>query len=45
MFIVNGAATLKKYKKDGNNIYLLPESQDSYHKPIILDESDNIMVN
>lgn len=45
LFIVNGAATLKKYKKDGNNIYLLPESQDSYHKPIILDESDNIMVN
>jgi len=45
LFIVNGAATLKKYKKDGNNIYLLPDSQDSYHKPIVLDESDNIMVN
>lgn len=45
LFLVNGSATLKRYKKDGDLIYLLPESNDSYHNPIILSESDNIMVN
>lgn len=45
LFVVNWAATLKKYKKDGQDIYLLPESNDDYHKPIILSESDNILVN
>ena len=45
LFIVNWAATLKKIKKDGNNIYLLPESKDDYHKPIILSEDDNLMIN
>lgn len=45
LFLVNWSATLKKYKKDGDLIYLLPESNDSYHKPIILSEDDNIMVN
>jgi SOS-response transcriptional repressor LexA len=45
LFIVNGSATLKKYKKDWNLIYLTPESIDSYHKPIILLEQDNISVN
>jgi SOS-response transcriptional repressor LexA len=45
LFIVNGAATLKKYKKSWNTIYLLPESNDTYHKPIILSEDDNIIVN
>ncbi|MCD5385233.1 hypothetical protein LRZ95_01040 [Candidatus Gracilibacteria bacterium] len=45
LFIVNGAATLKKFKKDGNTIYLLPESKDDYHKPIILSEEDNLMIN
>lgn len=45
LFIVNWAATLKKYKKDGDNIYLLPESKDDFHNPIILSEDDNIMVN
>jgi SOS-response transcriptional repressor LexA len=45
LFIVNWAATLKKYKKDGSLIYLLPESNDSYHKPIILSEDDNISIN
>ncbi len=38
LFIVNWAATLKKFKKDWNTIYLLPESKDDYHKPIILSE-------
>ena len=45
LFIVNGAATLKKFKKDGDNIYLLPDSKDDYHKPIILSEDDNLMIN
>lgn len=45
LFLVNWSATLKKYKKDGDLIYLLPESNDSYHKPIILSEDDNIIVN
>jgi SOS-response transcriptional repressor LexA len=45
LFLVNGAATLKKYKKDGPTVYLLPESNDEYHKPIILSEADNIAVN
>lgn len=45
LFIVNGAATLKKIKKDGDTIYLLPESKDDYHKPIILSEDDNLMIN
>ena len=45
LFIVNGAATLKKFKKDWENIYLLPESNDDYHKPIILSEEDNLMIN
>jgi SOS-response transcriptional repressor LexA len=44
LFIVNGSATLKKYKKEGDNIYLLPESLDDYHKPIILSSQDNIVV-
>ena len=45
VFVVNGAATLKKYKKDWQTIYLLPESKDDYHKPIILSEMDRIEVN
>jgi len=45
LFIVNGWATIKKYKKDSDNIFLLPESKDEFHKPIILSEDDNISVN
>ena len=45
LFIVNGGATLKKYKKDWDNVYLMPESNDDYHKPIILSEGDEISVN
>lgn len=45
LFIVNGAATLKKFKKDWDTIYLLPDSKDTYHKPIILSEDDNLMLN
>ena len=45
LFVVNWAATLKKFKRDWDTIYLLPESKDEYHKPIILSEEDNLMIN
>ena len=45
LFIVDGAATIKKYKKDGDRIYLIPESKEDYHHPIILSTDDKIMVN
>jgi SOS-response transcriptional repressor LexA len=45
LFIVDRSATVKKFKKDPSNIYLVPESKDEYHKPIILSADENIMVN
>jgi len=45
LFLVDWAATIKKYKQDWDIVYLLPESRDDYHKPIILSVEDNIMVN
>lgn len=45
LFVVNGWATIKKYKKEKDNIYLLPESNDDYHNPIILSENDEILLN
>lgn len=45
LFIVNGGATLKKYKKQGSNVFLLPESSDEFHTPIILSESDSVVPN
>jgi SOS-response transcriptional repressor LexA len=45
LFIVDRSATVKKFKKDSDNIYLVPESKDEYHKPIILASDENIMVN
>jgi len=45
LFIVNNSATIKTYKKDADLVYLMPHSKDEYHKPIVLSESDNIMVN
>lgn len=45
LFIVNNAATLKTSKKEWDNLYLLPTSNDSYHKPIILSDQDEIKVN
>ena len=45
LFVVNWAATLKRFKKDGSTVYLLPESKDEFHKPIILSQEDHIMVN
>jgi SOS-response transcriptional repressor LexA len=45
LFVVDGGATLKKYKKEWSNIYLLPKSSDEHHTPIILSESDNVTAN
>lgn len=42
LFLVDGGATLKKYRKQGNTIYLLPESSDTHHAPIILSEHDDV---
>lgn len=44
LFLVDGAATLKKYQKNGNHIYLKPQSRDDFHKPIILSEHDDVRV-
>lgn len=40
LFVVDNAATVKIPKKEGSNMYLLPKSRDTYHKPIILSEYD-----
>jgi repressor LexA len=45
LFVVNNSATIKKYKNEGNALYLLPKSNDDYHKPIILSSDDNVVVN
>ncbi|NDK09497.1 hypothetical protein GW846_01830 [Candidatus Gracilibacteria bacterium] len=42
LFVVNGGATIKKYKKQGKNIYLLPKSSEEHHTPIILSEDDQV---
>ena len=45
LFIVNGWATLKRYKKQGTNVFLLPDSHDDFHTPIVLSESDSVSPN
>ncbi|MDD5769335.1 MAG: S24 family peptidase [Candidatus Gracilibacteria bacterium] len=45
LFVVDNAATLKIPKKEGNNLYLIPKSRDNYHKPIVVSEDDNVLVN
>ncbi len=45
LFLVDGGATLKKYKKQGDNIYLLPKSSDEHHTPIILSQQDDVRAN
>lgn len=42
LFVVNGWATLKRYKKAQNQVYLLPDSSEQHHTPIILSEHDNV---
>jgi len=44
LFLVDGAATIKRYKKDREYVYLTPVSKDDFHKPIILSESDDVRV-
>lgn len=43
LFEVDGWATLKKYKKNANQVYLIPNSSDEHHTPIILSEYDNVV--
>ena len=45
LFLVNGWATLKRYKKQGNNVFLLPKSSEEHHTPIILSQDDNVSAN
>lgn len=45
LFLVDGGATLKKYKKQGDNIFLLPKSSDEHHTPIILSKNDDVRSN
>ena len=45
LFLVNWAATIKVARKEWNNLYLMPKSNDDYHKPIILSEDDDVQVN
>ena len=42
LFEVDGGATLKRYKKNANQIYLIPNSSDEHHTPIILSEHDDV---
>lgn len=43
--VINGMATIKKYKKLPHGIIgLFPNSTNSVHQPIYLDESDTIMI-
>jgi SOS-response transcriptional repressor LexA len=43
--IINGMATIKKYKKLKHGIIgLFPHSTNPLHQPIYLDESDNILI-
>lgn len=45
LIIVDWFATVKKYKKEWKNVYLLPKSTDEHHKPIILTEWESVSVN
>lgn len=43
--IVDGAATIKKVKRSGDSFYLVPDSNDPVHSPIVLSEDDSFAVN
>lgn len=45
LFIVDWGATLKRYKKNAWQVYLLPQSSDEHHTPIILSEHDDVRSN
>ncbi|MFA5925687.1 MAG: S24 family peptidase [Parcubacteria group bacterium] len=43
--IVNGLATIKRYRKLGNGVIgLFPSSTNSFHQPIYIHESDSFMI-
>jgi SOS-response transcriptional repressor LexA len=43
--IVNGLATIKRFKKLGNGVIgLFPSSTNSFHQPIYIHESDSFMI-
>jgi len=42
LFVVDGGATLKRYKKNARQVYLLPESTEEYHNPIVLSQYDDV---
>lgn len=43
--VINGMATIKKYKKFKNDmIGLFPNSSNKFHQPIYLDKSDQILI-
>jgi len=42
LFEVDGWATLKRYKKNAQQIYLIPNSSEDHHTPIVLSEHDNV---
>lgn len=45
LIILNWFATVKKIKKEWENIYLLPVSSDAAHSPIIVNRDDNVLIN
>lgn len=43
--VINGMATIKKYKKVGDNIIgLFPNSSNKTHQPIFIHESDSVLI-
>ncbi len=43
--IVNWFATVKKIRKEWEDVYLLPESNDAEHSPIVLSSDDTVEIN
>lgn len=43
--LINDEATLKEFRREWENVFLIPHSDNPRHKPIILDESDgNVLI-
>jgi len=42
LFEVDGGATLKRYKKNADQVYLVPNSSEQHHTPIILSKHDDV---
>jgi len=43
--VVNSCATVKKIKKEWQQVYLIPESTDEIHHPIVISSDDSIEIN